>query len=802
MTESVKYIKKFEEITHNDVLLVGGKNASLGQMIRHLSDKNILIPTGFAITSEGYWYFLRSNKLVEKLQQTMNQLTDVSDIETLKKVGSKMREIIQSGTFPNDLKDEILQGYKELCQHYKEDNLDVAVRSSATAEDLPEASFAGQQETYLNIKGDEQLLNSCKACFASLFTDRAIVYRVEKGFDHFSVALSVGVQKMVRADVASAGVIFTLDTETGFPDVIVINSSFGLGEVVVKGIVTPDEFILHKPTVRKGYSSIIKKYLGKKDKKIIYAQDSATKEVSVGKKEQQVFSLHDEEILFLGRASITIEDYYSQLYGKWMPMDIEWAKDGIDGKLYIVQARPETVHAPRQQLKHFQRYHLEIDDQQVVSRIIVTGQSIGQQIATGKVRIISSIGDVQEFNEGDILVTGMTDPDWVPIMKRAAAIVTDRGGRTCHAAIVSRELGVPAVIGAVGVSEKLKNGQEVTVDCSKGNTGYIYDGILDYTIKKIDIGKLPKLSVAVMVNLSDPDRVFSLSFLPVDGVGLARIEFIISNIIKIHPMVAVRPDMVKNKNVLDAIYNLAGAYESIYDYFLSLLSQAIGTIAAGFYPRPVIVRFSDFKSNEYANLLGGSFFEPEESNPMLGLRGASRYYSALYQEAFILECKAMKRARDEMGLHNIQIMVPFVRTVTEAQQVINIMKEHGLEQGKNGLKIIMMCEIPSNVILIDKFSSLFDGFSIGSNDLTQMILGVDRDSELLAPLFDERDEAVKIFMSQAISGAKKNNRSIGICGQAPSDYPEIAEFLIEQGIDSLSLNPDTVLPFLMRYKNY
>lgn len=795
----MKYIKNFEDITHEDVPLVGGKNASLGQMIRHLSEKGITIPRGFAVTSEGYWHFLHHNNIVEVLQETMQELTDINDIPTLRKVGKKIREAIAAGSFSQELEDEVVQAYKALCQHYEQENLDVAVRSSATAEDLPEASFAGQQETFLNVQGSEELLVAVKNCFASLFTDRAIVYREEKGFDHFDVALSVGVQKMVRSDSASAGVAFTVDTETGFKEAVVIESSYGLGESVVKGVVTPDLFTIYKPTLREGYDSIIKKDLGIKNKKIIYKDSSQTQEVEVDPEQEKLFSLTDEEILYLARACVIIEDYYSELYGKWMPMDIEWAKDGMDNILYIVQARPETVHAPQQQVKTFKRFHLT-DKESASSALIVSGQSIGQQIATGKVRIIPSIDQLKEFEEGDILVTGMTDPDWVPIMKRAAAIVTNRGGRTCHAAIVSRELGIPALVGTIDATEQLQDGQEVTVDCSQGKAGHIYNGIFEYTIQEVDVEKIPEVPVSVMLNLADPNRAFSLSYLPVDGVGLARIEFIISNMIEVHPMATIQEDKVEDNETLDKIYELASAYKDPVEYFVSSLAQGVAMVAAGFYPRKVIVRFSDLKSNEYANLIGGEYFEPQEANPMLGLRGASRYYSELYQEAFVLECEAMKRVRNTMGLKNVQLMVPFVRTVPEAEHVLAIMKDQGLEQGKDGLDIIMMCEVPSNIILIDQFSAHFSGFSIGSNDLTQMTLAVDRDSELLHELFDERDQAVKDFMAQAIVGAKGNKKSIGICGQAPSDYSEIADFLIEQGIDSISLNPDSVLPFLSSKK--
>lgn len=797
----MKYIKLFEELRLKDLPQVGGKNASLGQMISHLAEKGVRVPRGFAVTAAAYWHYLSHNTLIEEMKRIMGQLKDPNDISTLQKVGQKIRSVIVSGSMPDDLAQEIAAAYNQLSQHYNQKNADVAVRSSATAEDLPTASFAGQQETYLNIHGAEKLIEACKKCMASLFTDRAIVYRIGHGFDHFKVALSVGVQKMIRADLASSGVTFSLDTESGFKDVVMIESSFGLGEAIVKGLVTPDEFMVHKPTLEQGFHSIIKKKLGDKKIKIIYAQnhEETTQEIAVPDDEQKLFSLVDKEILELAQSTITIEKHYSQLKGAWSPMDVEWAKDGQDGKLYIIQARPETVHAVKKEAVLIQYSLQNGEPESHAHRLLVTGLSIGQQIVSGIARVIKDVKQIKQVQEGDIIVTLMTDPDWVPVMKRAAGIVTERGGRTCHAAIVSRELGLPAIVGAQGATEAIKDGQEITLDCSRGTAGFIYDGRIEYVVNEIVLETVPKAPVEVMVNISDPGSAFQVSFLPTAGVGLARIEFIITNSIKIHPMALVHPDRVTDKKVFEKIDVLTSAYPDKKAFFVDRLAQGIGMIAAAFYPRPVIARLSDFKSNEYRNLLGGVYFEPEEENPMLGFRGASRYYHERYKEAFALECATFLKVRNEMGLKNVKVMVPFVRSVGEADGVIREMQRNGLSRGENGLEIIMMCEVPSNVIVLDMFSPFFDGFSIGSNDLTQLTLGVDRDSELLAPMFDERDPAVKRMMAMAIEGAKKNKRYIGICGQAPSDYPEIAQFLIEKGIDSLSLNPDSVLPFLTKY---
>lgn len=790
------YIKKFEDIQLSDIPQVGGKNASLGEMIRHLSTQGVRIPTGFAVTASAYWHFINVNNLLPEMKRIMATLPVNPDSASLDKVGSAMRSLIVNATMPADLAQEITAAYKELCDHYHEPDCDVAVRSSATAEDLPNASFAGQQETYLHIRGIDALLDRCKQCIASLFTDRAIVYRVDKGFDHFAVALSIGVQKMVRSDKASAGVAFSLDTETGFKDAIIINASYGLGESVVAGEVTPDEFRIFKPTLAKGFDALIGKKLGVKNTKRMYSDDTRNPVITVpvSDVEQQQFCLTDAEVIELAHMVVAIENYYTTLKKSWSPMDVEWAKDGNDGVLYIVQARPETVFA-QHNYRELVRYQLKDTAPQ---KALVTGQSIGSRIVSGPARIVRNVADINKVQKGDILVTEMTDPDWVPVMKRAAGIITTRGGRTCHAAIVSRELEIPAVVGAAQALTVLTDGQPVTIDCSTGAQGYVYAGALPFAINRIALDTVPQLPVKLMITLADPDRAFALSFLPVDGVGLARTEFIVSNVIKVHPMALLEPDKVTDVQVTATINTISAAYPDKKQFFIDTLAYGVATIAAAFYPKPVIVRTSDFKTNEYRNLIGGSYFEPEEENPMIGFRGASRYIAPAYAPAFALECAALKKVREQMGLTNLIIMLPFVRTTTEAKAALACMAEHGLRSGDNGLKIYMMCEIPANVLLIDQFAQIFDGFSIGSNDLTQLTLGVDRDSQLLAPLFDERDAAVKMMMQLAVQGAHKAGKPIGICGQAPSDYPEIADFLISLGIDSLSLNPDSVLPFLLR----
>lgn len=792
----MKYIQWFEDVCMADVEKVGGKNASLGEMIRQLTSQGIRISSGFAITADAYWYYLEYNQCLDQIKAIMAQLTDVADITVLQKVGSQIREIIGRGVMPDDLAQEIKDSYHQLSQRYNVQECDVAVRSSATAEDLPTASFAGQQDTFLNIKGETALLESCKKSMASLFTDRAIIYRIEQQFDHFKVALSVGVQKMIRADSAVSGVAFSVDTETGFKDVVMIESSYGLGESIVQGLVTPDEYMVHKITLAQGFRPIIKKQCGDKKTKLIYAHESGVslETVVVSVSDQWRFSLTDDEVLELARFVVIIENHYSATKGSWSPMDIEWAKDGIDGLLYIIQARPETV-AVNINRSVCRTYQLESKAQQ---EPIVVGLSVGQKIVSGIARVIKNAHDIGQVQPGDIIITEMTDPDWVPVMKRAAGIITDRGGRTCHAAIVSRELGIPAIVGTKNGTDRIKDGDEITLDCSRGSDGYVYNGVVPFVVHEAVFGNVKEQHVSVMVNCADPSSAFQLSFLPVAGVGLARIEFIVTSAIKIHPMGLVHPEKIEDVKVLQEIDKITAAYNNKQQFFIENLAQGIGMIAAGFYPRPVIVRFSDFKTNEYRNLIGGSYFEPIEENPMIGFRGASRYYDDRYKEAFALECEAIKRVRNLMGLRNVKVMVPFVRTLSEAEKVIAEMQQNGLSSGKDDMQVVMMCEIPSNALLIEQFSQFFDGFSIGSNDLTQLVLGIDRDSGTLSGLFSEEDEAVKKIMAMAIEGAHKAGRYIGICGQAPSDHSEVADFLIKNNIDSLSLNADSVLPFLMR----
>ena len=787
-----KLILWFEEVGVGDVKLVGGKNASLGEMYQNLVPKGINIPNGFAITATAYRYFMKENGLIEKIKDVLKDL-DTRDVNNLRERGAKVREMILHAEFPERLKNEIFEAYDKLSAEYNAEAVDVAVRSSATAEDLPDASFAGQQETYLNIKGKHALLDAVKKCFASLFTDRAISYREDKGFDHFSIALSVGVQKMVRSDKGASGVMFTLDTETGFRDVVLINAAYGLGENVVQGAVNPDQYYVFKPTLKKGFKPIISKQLGTKEIKMIYTEDSLkpTKNVETTEKERNSFALNDDEILTLAKWGMIIEEHYSQKYGRDMPMDIEWAKDGIENKLYIVQARPETVQSQKNR-NVIKQYELKEH-----GKILVKGLSVGDKIAAGKVRVIEDVSRIHEFQPGEVLVTDKTDPDWEPIMKIAAAIVTNKGGRTSHAAIVSRELGIPAVVGTGNATEVLKTGQEVTVSCAEGTEGYVYEGVLRYEVKEIDLNSVPKTKTKVMMNVANPEQAFSLSFLPNDGVGLAREEFIINSHIGIHPRALLDYEKLKEEGkesgLIAKIDEKTKGYENKVQFYVDKLAEGIALIAAAFYPKDVIVRFSDFKSNEYRNLIGGYLYEPSEENPMIGWRGASRYYSNEFKEAFGLELLAIKKVRDEMGLVNVKVMIPFCRTIEEGRKVLEIMKEYGLERGVNGLEVYVMVEIPSNVILIDEFSKYFDGFSIGSNDLTQLTLGVDRDSALVSHVYDERNEAVKELIGMAIKGAKRNGRKIGICGQAPSDFPEFAQFLVEQGIDSISLNPDTVI---------
>lgn len=777
----------FDQLTIDDVPLVGGKNASLGEMYVSLTPKGVRVPNGFAITAKAYHYLLESAKIKQKLQDLFANV-DTSDVTQLAKVGKQARHIIQSAPFPQDLSDAIKEAYHHLQLQYG--NLcDVAVRSSATAEDLPDASFAGQQETYLNVVGEEELLNSCKKCFASLFTDRAISYREEKGFDHFSIGLSIGVQKMVRSDKASSGVMFSIDTESGFENVVFITSAYGLGENVVQGAVNPDEFLVFKPTLRQGKKSIISKQLGSKKIKMVYDHggNKLTKNVSVDIKHQHQFAITDDEILELARWAVAIEDHYSQKAGHYKPMDMEWAKDGESGELFIVQARPETVQS-RTDRSVVETYRLEER-----STILAQGKSVGQKTATGPAKILHSPTQLAQFKEGEVLVTEMTDPDWEPIMKKASAIVTNSGGRTCHAAIISRELGLPCVVGTENATKKIKDAQDITVDCSSGDDGFVYEGILKFSVDKKSINELPKTKTKIMMNLANPELAFAQSFIPCEGVGLAREEFIVSSHIKIHPLALIHYPQIEDLSAKKQIEELTVGYEDKRQYFVDKLSYGIAKIAAAFYPKPVILRMSDFKTNEYANLIGGKKYEPVEDNPMIGWRGASRYYQGPYQAGFALECQAVKKVRDEYGLTNLELMVPFCRTLQEAHSVIDEFAKHGLKQGENGLKIIGMCEIPSNVILAEEFLDIFDGFSIGSNDLTQLTLGIDRDNETLSDEFDERNPAVKKLVQQVIDVANKKGKYIGICGQGPSDHEDFAEFLVQAGIQTMSLNPDTVI---------
>ena len=784
--KSKKFILWFDEIGIKDVPLVGGKNASLGEMYRNLTRKGVRIPNGFAVTAYAYNYVLQKAGIKNELKKILSNL-DKSK-KNLAVVGKKAREAMLKLKLPDELKNEIANSYKKLCRQYGS-NTDVAVRSSATAEDLPDASFAGQQETYLNMRGEHSLLEATKKCFASLFTNRAISYRVDKHFNHFKVSLSVGVQKMVRSDKACSGVMFSIDTETGFKNAVLINGSYGLGENIVLGAVNPDQFYVFKPMLGEGFKPIISKKLGSKKIKMIYSKNKSkpTINVRVPEKERLSFVLNDNEILKLAKWACIIEDYYSKKARKFKPMDMEWAKDGITSRLFIVQARPETVQSQKN-VNILEEYILKQK-----SQVITTGLSVGTKIGAGKAHVIRSAKEIGSFKVGEVLITEKTDPDWEPIMKIASAIVTNKGGRTAHAAIVARELGIPAIVGTERGTEIIKTGTDVTVSCAEGEVGRVYKGKLKFEIRKIDLKRLKRPRTKIMMNVGNPDQAFEFSFIPNDGVGLAREEFIISSYIKVHPLALLRYNQLKDRKVKAIIDELAYPYKSKVDFFVEKLAQGVAMIAAAFYPKDVIVRMSDFKTNEYANLIGGSEFEPKEENPMLGWRGASRYYAGSYREAFGLECMAMKKARDEMGLKNIKLMIPFCRTVEEGKAVISEMKKYGLVQGKNGLEIYVMCEIPSNVILADDFAKIFDGFSIGSNDLTQLTLGLDRDSELISRLYDERNPAVKRLIWEVIHKAKRNKVKIGICGQGPSDHPDFAQFLVKCGIDSISLNPDTVL---------
>lgn len=788
MDKKSTYILWFDQLGIEDVPLVGGKNASLGEMYRILTEKGVKIPNGYAITAGSYFHILEHAGIKDKIKEILKDL-DTNNVRNLQERGRKVRKLIKDAKMPDDLKKQIIEQYHNLSKAYKSNNVDVAVRSSATAEDLPDASFAGQQETYLNIKGEKELIKACMKCFASLFTDRAISYREDKGFDHFSIGLSIAVQKMVRADKASSGVMFSIDTESGFEDVVFITGSWGLGENVVQGTVNPDEYYVFKPTLKKGHNAIISKDVGSKKIKMIYT-DSEThpiKNIPVPEEDQHKFVLQDDEILVLARWAVLIEDHYSKKAGHYKPMDLEWAKDGVSNELYIVQARPETVHSQKD-ANILKKYVLKQKGE-----VLVKGRSVGEKIGQGNAHVIKNVKDIEKFRKGEVLITVMTDPDWEPIMKIAAAIVTNKGGRTCHAAIISRELGIPCIVGSMTATHEVKDGKDVTVDCSQGSEGIVYDGLLKFEVVEHNLKNLKKPKTKVMMNLGNPEQAFQLSHLPNEGVGLAREEFIINSYIKVHPLALLHFNKITNKKVKDQIRKITFGYKDKGQFFVDKLAYGIAIIAAAFYPHDVVVRLSDFKSNEYANLIGGREFEPVEDNPMIGWRGASRYYDERYKDAFALECKALKKVREEMGLTNVVIMIPFCRTVEEGKKVMEVMAKNGLKRGENGLRVYVMCEIPSNVLLAEEFAEIFDGFSIGSNDLTQLTLGLDRDSELVAHIYDERNDAVRILIKKVIEVAIKKKKHIGFCGDAPSSIPGYAEFLVDCGIESLSVTPDAVV---------
>ena len=794
-----------DKVRLEDVHLVGGKNASLGEMIQQLTPQGIRVPSGFATTSYAYRYFIEKTGLDAQLREVLGGF-DINDVTELRRRGRKARSLILNAVFPDDLKAAILTAYHQMCEAADQSlclgdesclagnthtEVDVAVRSSATAEDLPDASFAGQQETYLNVYGDQAVLIACKKCYASLFTDRAISYRTTKHFDHFDVALSVCIQRMVRSDLATSGVMFSIDTETGFQNAVLITAAYGLGENVVQGTVNPDEYVVFKPTLKSGHKPILNKRLGTKALRMVYDTTGTelTKNEPVPLADQGHYAIDEADILQLAHWACTIEAHYTQLRGTPSPMDIEWAKDGLTGELFIVQARPETVQSQKSQ-NELRNYILDVP---AGIEPVVTGRAVGDLIGQGSACVILEVNQIAQFRPGEVLITSRTDPDWEPIMKQASAIVTDQGGRTCHAAIIARELGIPAIVGCDNATQRLTTGEPVTVSCAGGEEGVIYRGELPFRIETTQLDSLPETRTQIMMNVGNPELAFTLAALPSDGVGLARLEFIIANPIQVHPLALLNFDSLPDGGEKRQIARLTALYDHKPDYFVDKLAQGVGTIAAAFYPKPVVVRLSDFKSNEYAHLLGGSTFEPAEENPMIGWRGASRYYDDRYRDGFALECRALKRVRDDMGLTNVILMVPFCRTPDEGRRVLEEMANHGLARGENGLQIYVMCELPNNVILADEFSQVFDGFSIGSNDLTQLTLGLDRDSSLVAHLFDERSEGVKRMVRMAIQTAKAHHRKIGICGQGPSDYPEFARFLVEEGIDSISLNPDTVI---------
>ena len=789
-----KFISFFEEISLKDVPLVGGKNASLGEMFSKLSQKGINVPNGFAITSRAFFYYLKFNKIDGKLGEIFKNFNPKS-LKSLKETGNSARNLILKGKFPPDLENEISKAYRKLSKIYNQENIDVAVRSSATLEDIKEASFAGQHESYINISGFQNLIFAVKKCFASLYTDRAIAYREEKGFGNLKIALSVCVQKMVRSDLASSGVMFTLDTETGFENVVLINSIYGQGEMIVKGKIIPDTFYVFKPNLKEGYKAIIRKDLGKKDRKLVYKKGGGLKEVKVPKKDQLKFSLNDDEILTLARWAMILEDHYG------CHQDIEWAKDGKINQLFIVQSRPETVHTPKKE-RVYEEYEIK-----TTKKPILTGIAIGNKVGQGRVHIIEDVSKISEFKKGEVLVTKMTDPDWVPIMRIASGIITDEGGRTCHAAIIGRELGIPAIVGSGSATKILKNGQEITIDCSSGFIGKIFLGKIPFEIKRYDLTKIPKLPFKISLNIGAPEAAFKYSFLPVEGVGLAREEFIFAEKIRVHPLALYHFETLKKKSkkdlkikkIIQEIERITIEHKNKREFFVKELAEGIAQIGAGFWPHEVIVRFSDFKSNEYRALLGGELFEPEEQNPMLGWRGASRYYHHDFKLAFGLECQAIKRVREIFGLKNVQVMIPFCRTPEEAERVLKTMKEFGLEKGKDGLKVYIMCEIPSNVILAEEFLELCDGLSIGSNDLTQCILGIDRDNSELSKIGDERNEAVKEMIKKVIKICKEKKKYVGICGDIPSTDPEYSLFLAKEGIEAISLSPDAVMKTILYF---
>ncbi|HRH59297.1 MAG TPA: phosphoenolpyruvate synthase [Chitinophagaceae bacterium] len=789
------YTLPLNQVGINDIDRVGGKNASLGEMLQNLTALGIQIPNGFVITVAAYRKFVEHNNLEATIKQIINTI-NYDNIESLRRGGLQVRQLLKNSRFPKELSEEIIEAYYKLSATYDQDATDVAVRSSATAEDLPDASFAGQQETFLNVRGPASLMDSVRNCFASLFTDRAISYRQRFGYDHFSIGLSVCIQKMVRSDLGASGVAFSIDTESGFKDAVVINGSYGLGEMIVQGSVSPDEYIVFKPTLKKGFASLIEKKMGVKDKMMVYGDkaDERVKIIPTEKGFQNRFCLKDETALKLADWVIKIEDYYTKIKNRWTPMDVEWAIDGLSKQLFIVQARPETIHS---QKNHNRVIEYRITDAKRADKVVVKGIAVGDKIAGGKVNILFSLDkrviEGHEFKPGDVLVTDMTDPDWEPIMKKAAAIVTNKGGRTCHAAIVARELGVPAIVGCGDATEILAEGQMVTISCAEGETGLVYDGVVDYVKEEYDLNDLPAIKTPLMLNVASPSMSFQFSNLPNKGVGLAREEFIINNYIQVHPLALMQHNSLNDAELTKEIKKRIIGFENEEDFFVKKLAYGIAKIAASFYPNTVIVRFSDFKSNEYFNLLGGKYFEPHEENPMIGWRGASRYYSEKYKAAFGLECKAIKKVREEMGLDNVVVMIPFCRTVEELLKVQNVMEEYGLQRGKNGLEIFLMAELPSNIIMAEEFAQHIDGFSIGSNDLTQLTLGLDRDSSLVAHLYDERNPAVKRMIANLIDTAKRNKVKVGICGQGPRDFPDFAQFLVEKGIDSISVTPDSVI---------